>query len=228
MDKTGVPILSFIRKFDCREDINNFSKRTNIKITTYLLLEIVTLTIFMHNSYLFMFFLEHSMDEYLHGPMGSGLEESNILLTSCAAAAFENPTVSLLPISVDVIVRSLLAVYGVIQVILGIFLNSFILLLVYKFEVLRITLFIVSQVAIIRCLSNVINQVAGRWVFGLNLCLLIGLISVSFTIIRSHMILVFSTDRFASVFWPFFYPKHNCKIAIALCPGLVRRPISYS
>ncbi len=154
---------------------------------------------------------------------GSGQEVLNTSLT-CAAAGLGNITGSPLPDPVDIIVRGFLAVYSVILSILGLLLNGLIVYMVCKFKKLRTASFaIAAQVAtanlvlaLFRGFLIFVNQIAGRWVFGLHLCLITGFIVISISIVRAHLVFAFFVHRFVSVFWPFFYLKHTHRVVITL------------
>ncbi len=103
-----------------------------------------------------------------------------IFLTCAAAAVFENLNSTLPPAPVELAVRSFLVVYFVILVILGMFLNSLILFLVYKFVKLR-TAALSSNLtlAVIRGIPNIVHHVVGSWIHSLQLCTLNGFAVVS-------------------------------------------------
>ena len=161
------------------------------------------------------------------GLSGSGMVEGNYSLTStCAASTLQaavNGTV--LPAPVAISARVFQILYGSLQVALGILLNVLILILVFSFKKLRIpSSGIAVQIAIANLtltitngIPTIVNNIAGRWILGVDLCILSGFAIFTLTIFRTLLILVFSFDRFASVFAPFFYPKHSRRITILMC-----------
>ncbi len=155
---------------------------------------------------------------------GSGTGLGNISLT-CAAAVFESINGSLLPAPVDIGVRVFLSIYNALLVILGLFLNTLVLLMIYKFQSLRtISFAIAGQISatnlvltLIRVFPNVVNQIAGKWVFGFSLCAINGFVAATLAVVRMFLMFTFSVDKFAAVYLPFSYPKFSPKIVTFLC-----------
>ena len=154
---------------------------------------------------------------------GSGMAEDNY--SSCAASTLQAANGTLLPAPIAISARVFQIIYGCLLVSLGILLNVLILVLVFRFKKLRTISFgIATQIAIADMgvtithgIPLVVNNIAGRWVLGLDLCIISALVILMLVTMRTLLIFVFSFDRFASVFAPFFYPKYSRRITILMC-----------
>lgn len=133
------------------------------------------------------------------------------------AAYGETETVIITVISVRVVILSLLLLGGVS-------LNSLVLYLVAKYKQLHTLSFAVALQVVVTDLllslmlfvPSMISTVARRWILGKHACFLTGLVTQCLLHARGILMLVFVIDRFMSVFFPFFYPKHKVKIAVTL------------
>ena len=157
---------------------------------------------------------------------GSGVVEDNFTLTStCAAATFLATNDTVLPAPVAISIQLFHIFYGCLQVVFGILPNVLVLILVFRFKKLRTISFAIAvQIAIADLaltitygIPTVVNLIADRWVLGLDLCIMYGLVIFILATVRTLLIFAFSFDRFASVFAPFFYPKHSRRITILMC-----------
>ena len=154
---------------------------------------------------------------------GSGQVEYNYI--TCAAASLQATNATAFPARVAVSARVAYIIYGCLQVFLGILLNIMILILVFRFKKLQTISFAIAvQIAIAdlgltitRGIPTVVSNIAGCWILGVELCITSGLVILMLTDLRTLLIFVFSFDRFASVFAPFFYPKLSRRITILMC-----------
>ncbi len=165
---------------------------------------------------------EYSIEDQV-SDYGSGLLEDNTTL-SCAASSLQANHTSPFPPDVDIAVRSVQVLFDIFRTILGIFLNGLVIFIVAKFKKLQnVSFSIAVQIALANVFLTIsyclvtINLIAGRWILGLNLCIIIGFVLLTFFYLRNSLILVFALDRFASVFIPFHYPKYSKKIVTLLC-----------
>ena len=153
---------------------------------------------------------------------GSGMD-GNYPNLSCAALSVESGAESKanFPSSVDMAIRVFQTLFGFVVIFVGVFLNSLILFLVYKFKKLRTVSFgIVCQIAVANWVMTVsfgfpimINHIAGGWILGgTESCVAIGFLFKTLSYLRTLLFLVFSFDRFLMVFVPFTYPKHSMKV----------------
>ncbi len=154
---------------------------------------------------------------------GEPIVNSSITL-SCAASSLQANHSSPFPPDVEIVLRSVQVLVGIFRDILGILLNSLVIILVVKFKKLKnISFGIAVQIAIVNILltlqysCNTIHVAAGRYIFGSNLCIASAFILLTLFYLRNFLILTFALDRFASVFIPFHYPKYRHRIVTAIC-----------
>ena len=146
--------------------------------------------------------------------------ENTTLFTSCVARSIHNPAVLPYSSALTTTVRSLQTVVYILVSMLGIFLNTLLIVLVAKYkklhsrsfaialQVVTVNLFLASTVLLIHPL----NSIANRWLFGEHLCMLAAYIYLTYLLLRTLLMFTFVVDRFLSVFWPYTYPKHSQKI----------------
>ncbi len=154
----------------------------------------------------------------------SGSGDGNHLQT-CSAEILERPSVFVLSLALDLAVRGMGFVYGMLVVTLGISLNGLIVMLVSVNKKLRNTSFgIAVQISLVnipltlvRCPLLLVNQVAGGWIFNSSFCVLTVFLIYVFNSVRTLLVFVFAVDRFTTVFMPFRYPKHHRVITSSLC-----------
>ena len=157
---------------------------------------------------------------------GSGFAENDSLLN---ATCGEDISVDVyfdsnFPSPVAIVAKIIQSLFGITLIFVGVFLNSLILFLLYKFKKLRKTSFhiaiqlaVVNHVlAVIYGISTIISYVANRWILGVELCVGIGALTYLIYNVRAILIFIFSVDRFLMVFLPFRYPKHSCKVVSLL------------
>ena len=142
----------------------------------------------------------------------------------CAERSIHRPIAIPFTNSLVYFVKSFLVIYFLIIFILGTFLNSLVIILVWKFKKLRKMHIVVSlQIVVldlftasIASLPSLANVLAYRWLFGSYMCAFVGFLSFCTKTVRTVLMLVLVMDRFLSVFSPFFHPKHKYKITVSL------------
>ena len=154
---------------------------------------------------------------------GSGmLEDTNASLT-CAARTIN--IASALPPPIFITSRVLQALCVSLIVMFGLVLNFMVLYLVVKYKKLQTLSFAIAiQIAIANLiisiaygLPSIVNNIAGHWILGLEICSLSSFFGFLVINLRTQLIFIFSLDRFVSVFSPFAYPKYNLRIVVILC-----------
>lgn len=136
----------------------------------------------------------------------------------CAARYIQGPVEIPHPPALTITMRAIVFLCYLCLVIGGSFLNFLVIVLVAKFKKLQThSFFIALQIVILNFLVSLshsrtlVTSLVNRWVFGAYLCAASGaVVFVGYTV-RSYLMLVFVIDRFLSVFWPYFYPKHQFK-----------------
>jgi len=121
-------------------------------------------------------------------------EDNSTWTATCAASSLEAANGSGLPPNIDLTVRVAQVAFTVFLALLELVLNGLVVVLIVA-----------------------INSVAGRWIMGLPYCIANGFLSFMLYYIRASLILIFSLDRFASVFVPFHYPKYRKRVVTVLC-----------
>lgn len=150
--------------------------------------------------------------------------DSNTSHLSCVERSIQNPVI--LPYSSAFIttVTVIRTIFWLLLLVAGCFLNVMVIILFAKYKKLQVLSFAISLqiVALDLVLSvmiptvSLINQFAGRWVYGKYVCTLVGMLGFVTAAIRTLLMLVFVIDRFLSIFCPFFYPRHQKKTVVSL------------
>ena len=166
--------------------------------------------------------------EFFSSEEGSGYanftEVSNVSL-SCLEESVQASEMQL-PYSSTLMkaTRGVLALFYIILIFVGTYLNSSVIVLVAKHKKLQTLSFAIAlQVVVLDLLLsltlavNLVSAIVGEWVFGEHLCAFIGIATSIIPLMRSFLMFVFVIDRFLSVFLPFSYPKHKVKVASSLC-----------
>ena len=142
---------------------------------------------------------------------------------TCAASNIQGPVELPYSSTFTVALRSVQALFNVILVSIGVFLNSMVIVLVAKHKKLQthsivIALQVVSLDLLLSLLYhlNVINSIANRWLLGEYMCALAGMFGFNSGLTRTFLMFVFVIDRYLSVFWTYFYPKHKVKVILCL------------
>ena len=111
------------------------------------------------------------------------------------------------------------ACIAVLSAVISLPLNFYLFIIVIKFPVLhQRSLYLSLQIIVVEILyhllipaSILISTIHGEWIFGQVVCNITGMIHDGFAMLRFTMTLVFTIDRFISVYKPFF--KHGASIA---------------
>ena len=155
------------------------------------------------------------------------MEPSNnfTLVGTCAAKSLSLPTTLPFHIALTTTVQVIQSICYIIIFLLGLFLNTVVIVLVVKYKKLQSRSFIIALQVVV---SNVIilltvyllrpiTAIANQWLFGEYMCIITGFLYITYLLTRSVLMFAFVVDRFLSVFLPYSYPKHSSKIMIPLC-----------
>ena len=168
------------------------------------------------------------MEDYLTNtsfPGSGGTDDDYTNTSTCIARTLEAANGSILPLPVFISTRVFQVLYGSVQVVFGTLLNALVLFLVFKFKKLRnlssavAVQLAMADIAVIftYSLPLVVSNIAGGWILGSEVCVTFGFTLLMLFNLRNLLIFSFSFDHFATVFFPFCYPKHSCKIITFLC-----------
>ena len=143
----------------------------------------------------------------------------------CVARTLEAANGTILSLPVLLSDRVFQILYGSFLVVFGMLLNGLVLFLVFKFKNLRnLSSAVAVQIAMADIaviftysLPLVVNNIAGAWILGSEVCVASGFTLLMFFNLRNLLILSYSIDRFATIFFPFYYPKYSSKIITFLC-----------
>ncbi len=131
---------------------------------------------------------------------------------SCGLPPFFHPDLGV-PEAVNVIQATIAVLAALISAPINIYL--FIIILKYP-ELHQRSLLLSLQIITIEILYHLtvpitilISTINGTWVLGDILCEITGMIHDAFAMLRFTMTLVLTTDRFLSVYKPFFYSKYG-------------------
>lgn len=146
----------------------------------------------------------------------TGMETAN-MDAICAAASIGRPV--MLPYSTTLIttMRSIQTVVYLIVVLMGIFLNTLVVVLVAKYKKLHTRSFAIAlQVVVLDLILSCtvlilrpVSSIANQWLFGEAMCIITGYLYLTFLLLRALLMLVFVVDRFLTVFYLFTYPKYS-------------------
>jgi len=150
---------------------------------------------------------------------GFGEDENNT--QTCAATSLNFSTST----SENIASRVFHSLYFLIVLLVGTFLNVLVAVLVAMSKKLRTRAFAIAVQIVLANLGTLttyvlpamIQIIHGRQLVSSDLCIVIGYFAHAFEDVRILLVCVFSLDHFASVFAPFFYPKHNLKIILISC-----------
>ena len=130
-----------------------------------------------------------------------------------------------LPVSVEVadVLRSFQIIYFLIILLLGVLMNTLVIVLVAKFKKLKtVTFYLALQVIVVDLLNAAIllptstaNAIAKYNVFS-HYCSILGVVVFFLRSVRTFIMTVLVIDRFCSVFMPFWYPKIRVKKLVTL------------
>jgi len=156
-----------------------------------------------------------------------GLEESsvqpwgNVTMTCAAKGLMEADHLSL-PIGMDSVLRMTQPVYFSFVAAIGILMNLLVVILVILSKDLRNKSFAIAvQIAFANIFTivggkvpSIVQYSFGQPIFGLNACTYSGYFLIAIMDTRVLLMFAFSLDRFASVFAPYLYPRHNLAVII--------------
>lgn len=131
-----------------------------------------------------------------------------------------------IPISIENVLRYIQALYYVFNLVLGVFLNLFVIVLTLRFKRLQNVTFLLGfQVCVGDMLNSVItlptsaaNAIAGRFVLT-GLCSLFGFGQFFLSLTRTYLMFVLVFDRFCTIFMPFWYLRHRIRMVLPLSLG---------
>ncbi len=154
----------------------------------------------------------------------SGSAATNDTSLTCSAKSLENAvSFSLSPAYIESIVKYYQMVNSLIVFFLGVFLNTFVVVLLLKFKKLRTLSFALAlQIVLINLVNSlsfateIISNIANQWFFGEYICVLVGFLHFLAYITRIVLMLVFVIDRCLTIYIPFAYPKYRQKIVCTL------------
>ena len=178
------------------------------------------------------------VEEYLTGPTkemsgdfwssresgSAAINATNGTSLTCSAESLENPkNFSISPAYIESILKYYQMVNYLIVFFFGVFLNTFVLVLLLKFKKLRTLSFALAlQIVFINLVNSLlfatdlISNIANQWFFGEFICVLVGFLhSLAYTI-RIVLMLVFVIDRYLIIYLPFSYPKYRQKTVCTL------------
>ena len=142
---------------------------------------------------------------------------------TCAASNIQGPVELPYSLGFSAALRNVHAILNIILILAGVFLNGMVIMLVVKYKKLQthsiiIALQVVSLDLLISLyiLLSVVNSIANRWLLGEYMCALTGMFGFIIALSRTFLMFVFVIDRYLSVFWTYFYPKHKIKVILCL------------
>ena len=163
------------------------------------------------------------------GGSGSGFSEDGSfdeLSLTCAERNIitSGETLGNYSVTANNVVRSFRVVYFTVLFVASVSLNSLLFFLVIKYKKLHTLSFAIAlqvvvidiTLAVFYCLPTIISTAAGEWILGKEVCVLTGFLTFTPISMRTCLMFVFVIDRFMSVFFPYFYPRHKVKIAVSL------------
>ena len=162
---------------------------------------------------------EWTWDAEESGSAMINITSTNETLT-CAGRSLKVPIGESYPPTLAMVLRVLNIIFYLILTVVGITLNSLLLLLVLKFKKLQTLSVVIALQVVITDLINaaailplrVLTAAANQWLFGAIFCVIHGYISLLCNISRLQLMLVLVIDRFSTVFLPFSYPKYRKKV----------------
>ena len=167
--------------------------------------------------------VDPDIDMSRSGNSGEGSLD-NVTLTCAERNIMGTSSESQFSPALFITVKVIRIAYFFLLFLLSVSLNCFVIWLVATHKKLHTLSFGVAlQVIVLDILFSVsihlpivITSIAGRWVLGKEACVLIGFIAFFTGLERTHLMFVFVVDRFLSVFFPYFYPRHKVKITVSL------------
>ena len=152
---------------------------------------------------------------------GFELEEDDDSLT-CPAKRLEASVNSTFSSPVGIALRVAQVLYLILVLISGTILNILVVYLVSRSKRLRTRAFAVAAQIALANLGTItllgipllIQFIYGQTFFNVEICIVQGYVMHILVDVRILLIFLYSLDRFASVFAPFMYPRHNLKLTV--------------
>ena len=149
--------------------------------------------------------------------------EGNYSMT-CAARSLRDASNISFPASLAAVLKVSQVIFFFVFAVSGIILNGLVAVLVMSSRKLRNRSFAIAVqivlanlgVIIFSTIPSIIQIGLGEPVFGMGQCVFSGYLLHCFVDVRVLLVLAFSLDRFASVFAPFLYPRHNLALTVAM------------
>ena len=142
---------------------------------------------------------------------------------TCAAHNIQGPIELPYSSTFSVTLRSVQAIFNSLLVFAGFLLNGMVIVLVAKYKKLQTHSIVISlQVVVLDLLLSlyillsVVSSIANRWLLGEYMCAITGMFGFIIALSRTFLMFVFVIDRYLSVFWTYFYPKHKVKVILCL------------
>ncbi len=130
---------------------------------------------------------------------------------------------SLSPAYIESIVKYFQMVNFLIVFFLGVFLNTFVLILLLKLKklwtlsfALALQIVFINLVNSLLFATDIITNIADQWFFGEYICVLVGFMHFLAYITRIVLMLVFVIYRCLTIYLPFAYPKYHRKTVCTL------------
>ena len=166
-------------------------------------------------------FLADAWDEEGNGSAFSNLTKGDTL--TCAARNIQGPIDLPYSSALTITMRVIQSIYYLVVILGGLFLNTFVIVLVARYKKLHTMSFFISlQVVALNLLLSVamfpglVTAIANRWLLSEYVCAINGLL-INITVqTRTFLMCVFVIDRYLAVVWPYFYPKHKLKVTVTL------------
>lgn len=142
--------------------------------------------------------------------------------SSAAANDCEQTLPTRLPASIPHAVVYLQATVALVTMILGVSMNTYVVILVSRHKALhKMSFYLALQIIVAHLVFSCtvlpvtfVTALLGEWRLGTFMCQLLGLIHDLIITIRYLLTFVLTLDRVICVFCPFFYMRHGRKIAV--------------
>lgn len=140
---------------------------------------------------------------------------------TCAERSIDNTMLAFpYPIPLAISVRVIFLIYCTVLMVLSTLLNLLVIVLVGHHKRLQTTSFLLGlQVTVLDLACSIllafriITAIASGWVFGNHVCVITGYLHYLMEFTRVELMMVLVADRFFTVFTPFFYERHQVKVA---------------
>ena len=131
-----------------------------------------------------------------------------------------------IPVNTQNVLRYVQAIYYIFNLVFGVSLNLFMIVLTLCFKKLQNVTFILGlQVCVgnminaaISFPSSATNAIGGHFVFT-GLCSMFGFVVFFLSLARTYLMFVLVLDRFCTVFMPFWFHRHRIRMVLPLSLG---------